>query len=598
MVIPIFFIIFLVDEVKLSMIVCFLSEHFDNMSPIPKVGFSHQQVQKYFEGFEKNIEERYKDFYTFFYMNDIIMLSNDSNFWNRNDIADHLLNNSFYKIDYKLFSYKWEKKKKKINEVILIGKIKIGYFCKVINTIEYLLTHLKFDEELLNKCNKCFKKTRQYVEQINFFKIFINYYDIILSIISLKYLMDTYEKFKAYNKIPSNINKILFNSDEISKDINEKTSELQNKLKYFFGLYKNVSEYSNYIKMKVCSFFYENFQSNFFEFFSKDKNKYLIYLQLFDFRIFEGKLDNLTFDLSDIATDDEEKTIHPSVYLGASLRYLSLKKYFDEYDEEEVKLSTILAKSEEIIQNKINNNYKIQSYKTFKSYFNNFKTNFKNFEPIHTLKEHDRLSPEYLNGLIVNKSDIPEFIINKCFQEIGYFFSPFDNYIHIIIFLYNCLVTENILKNEELKMNIYNNLVKFFDVNYLSKKCIDCFKIPLINRILVKIFLWKIINITGDKYTKSINRLKEFNYIKSLLIKLNITIPIPKQPMEYILILQIIASSYFNLGYYREAKHKYTNILNELSKHKYNKAIKDKINMISTKRLMCLQKLGRNIDNS
>ena len=98
MVISIFFIIFLVDEVKLSMIVCFLSEHFDTMSPIPKVGFSHQQVQKYFEGFEKNIEERYKDFYTFFYIIDIIMISNDLNILNWNDVVVLLLNNFFYKI--------------------------------------------------------------------------------------------------------------------------------------------------------------------------------------------------------------------------------------------------------------------------------------------------------------------------------------------------------------------------------------------------------------------------------------------------------------------------------------------------------------------
>ena len=56
-------------------------------------------------------------------------------------------------------------------------KIKIGLFCKVINTIEYFLTHLKMNEQILKKCNKCFAKTSNLIKTLTFLSQFFDYYD-------------------------------------------------------------------------------------------------------------------------------------------------------------------------------------------------------------------------------------------------------------------------------------------------------------------------------------------------------------------------------------------------------------------------------------
>ena len=181
-----------------------------------------------------------------------------------------------------------------------------------------------------------------------------------------------------------------------------RTSNLYLRLDRFFKSYKgNNDTYSKYILMRITSSFYENFKDKFFTYFSQNKKKNLIYLQLFDFRIFEGKMDELTFNLSDQVTNDED-IVYPSIYLGASLRYLSLKKYYDQYDDEFTN-NKILTKSEEIIQKQIKKKYKTQSYQTFKSYYYNFKDNNKylNYNSDNDTKKK-KIDNKLLNNLLKN----------------------------------------------------------------------------------------------------------------------------------------------------------------------------------------------------
>ena len=548
------------------MIISFLSFHFNDMSPIENLDFNHTQVQKFFEGFNKNEESRIIDFEKFFNIDNILLLNNDLL---KSDNCKVFLDKFFYNIDYPLYRNKWNLK---MSKNILLEKIKIGLFCKVINTIEYFLTHIKMNEQILKKCLKCFTKTIDLIKNFTFLSNFFDYYDLLLSIYSLHYITN-------------------------SEEMETRKSNLYLRLKRFFKLYKGKNDtYSKYILMRISSSFYENFDENFLNFFSKNEKRYLIYLQLFDFRIFEGKMDELTFNLSSKVINDEEK-VYPSIYLGASLRYLSLKKYYDQYDEE-VANNKILTKSEEIIQKQIKKKYKTQSYQIFKSYFDNFKDNHKylNYNSDNDTKKK-RLDPKYLNDLIQNDVVISDDIIERCFRELKEFFFPFDNYIFIFTFLFNCIIKGNFEKNpEEKKLYIYNSIFKYLEKNSLSKKCQHCLKIPLINRIINKFFLWKINQIKGQKIEKSIKILREYNIIQNLLLKINISTSLTKKPIEYILILEFVASAFYNLGYYREAKHKYTNIINELSNLPNSNEILKKINVNTTKKLICLKKLGRKPD--
>ena len=546
------------------MIICFLSFHFNEMSPIENLDFNHIQVQKFFEGFNKNEENRIFDFEKYFKIDNILLLNNDSL---KSENCKELLDKFFYNIDYPLYRNKWSLK---LPKTILIEKIKIGLFCKVINTIEYFLTHIKMNEQILKKCNKCFTKTFELIKTSTFLSKFFHYYDLLLSIYSLHYIKN-------------------------SEEIETRRSNFYLRLDRFFKLYKGKNDtYSKYILMRITSSFYENFKDKFFTYFSQNEKKNLIYLQLFDFRIFEGKMDELTFNLSDQVTNDED-IVYPSIYLGASLRYLSLKKYYDQYDEETVN-NKILNKSEEIIQNQIDKKYKTKSYQIFKSYFDNFKNNHKKLN-INYIYEEKRLDPILLNDLIQNNSVISDKIIDRCFRELEEFFFPFDNYIFIFTFLFNCIIKGNFEKNpEEKKLYIYNSIFKYLEKNSLSKKCQHCLKIPLINRIITKFFLWKINLIKGEKIEKSIKILREYNIIQNLLLKINVSSSLTKKPIEYILILELVASSFYNLGYYREAKHKYTNIINELSNLPSSNEILKKINVNTTKKLICLKKLGRKPD--
>ena len=550
------------------MIISFLSFHFNDMSPIENLDFNHTQVQKFFEGFNKNEESRIIDFEKYFNIDNILLLNNDSLI---SENCKEFLDKFFYNIDYPLYGNKWNLK---LSKKILLEKIKIGLFCKVINTIEYFLTHIKMNEKILKKCNKCFAKTSNLIKTLTFLSQFFDYYDLLLSIYSLHYIKN-------------------------SEEIETRRSNFYLRLDRFFKLYKGKNDtYSKYILMRISSSFYENFDEKFLNYFSKNEKRNLIYLQLFDFRIFEGKMDELTFNLSSKIINDED-IVFPSIYLGASLRYLSLKKYYDQYDEETVN-NKILNKSEEIIQNQIDKKYKTKSYQIFKSYFDNFKDIHKHLDINLDNKENKlgkRLDPIYLNDLIQNNSVISDEIINKCFKELKECFFPFDNYIYILTFLFNCIIKGNFEKNqEEKKLYIYNSLFKYFEKNCLTKKCQHCLKIPLINRIIIKFFLWKINEIKGPKYEKSIKILREYNIIQNLLLKINISTSIPKKPIEYIIILEIVASAFFNLGYFREAKHKYTNILNELSYLPNSTEILNKTNVITTKKLICLKKLGRKPD--
>ena len=82
------------------MIICFLSFHFNEMSPIENLDFNHIQVQKFFEGFNKNEENRIFDFEKYFKIDNILLLNNDSL---KSENCKELLDKFFYNIDYPLY---------------------------------------------------------------------------------------------------------------------------------------------------------------------------------------------------------------------------------------------------------------------------------------------------------------------------------------------------------------------------------------------------------------------------------------------------------------------------------------------------------------